>query len=1527
MIFSVIAFSLFMAVFISLNTFLSSAENLALAITLHRDAEAGIPEVDRNGNKWSWEQLRVLRAFAKALYEYATKGKPISIAVSAVAGSGKTSLLQGMTHIVAKLCPELLTAMTAFNTHIAASSKDILIQFQSTDGLNIKIFGGSNTVNAGGNQLLSTKAVGEGFHPLIDYQSYASDRYVRIARLTLAGWLGRDAEKTQHDSTVPLPHGERPAPTSRLGILERAMSAMGVKTTSHVFNNMIGEGLVKVCNMVMDEGFVPEQTARLERDSTGRVIGVSDDVSTDPYIPPTPHEDDVKAILEVISRVGKNQGWAENPARNLGDVAVCELVVEILAVAIETAFMKVELKPYCGEEKSFMDAIVPFKQSNRPGGFETWQPMKTVKKQIHTTDPATIKKAQFAILENGGCRFPPANAKGSNSTVKAVSFDTEAKVIVKKHKGHIIYSFENGGHLKKIGGKGFGTQFGKNGNAIVNGENINTWRRYDSSLGLGIVKPNCVEKVVALLTEKFGDEFHNMLEDADDVEIESTMTDGNKGQLILSMADQIYLPHALDLQIPEHEKADVMMIDEVQDLSVLKAQLVWRLVKEDAHKVIVGDLRQAIYLFAGASSQAFEDNAKAIDATFYPQTICWRGTDMVAQSVKYACESFATQARRYHADIDLPDYQAHRSPLEAGYDFWPVGAAPIQIEGDEIVKAYHKSRELHGEDATFGLLCRIKKPLATFLKVFLMNGIPVSTPATIKGGATGLVDEAFSVASKQRSGALDKPNSKVSSGTILGLGWHLLAANKVKQHSLLLRDIESLRKVALSKYSDLFKGDTKSMAQSTAFQEFMGNLELVEAFVSLHRSRNTDGEIKGKNLADALKNWVNDTLFSERGGNAVHIATIHRYKGDEADIMFIVNSVVEDDEDGNPTVQSCFMNKRACEASAESAVNEVSMGYVAYSRAKKQNIIINGELEGQVAQDVEQRLQGAYDLDMDMMCNDIPTEVKESPQDTPESDSGADADLDRCVECSTIIAEGEEHGVCCKCNGHLCRVRYDTHSKSGKFKKHMGGEIAPNSCGSVLVNISLDEMINNNAEELESKRVCSSCEGGDEDRGDDDGNDDDGHDWTTETEYVELETVEGKVVAMNMEDFDAWEAQNPQYEGIQQARHMSEGEVQGFYFERVEAPSQAEEAPVLPEVIPTPILLMNRDVFKRDRKGDTHGALKHKLHIDANPDEPSGESLCGKQFNIHGTIAKPKSEWVGGIPGGNNSIPQIVDADSVIGVRRSYTVYTGWGYSARSHTRYAILNNVGTDGHYCRRCVKKWTDLHGMGVFEPTRGFAAPQHGLLHQLPLEVSFVDKKGKEDKPDYTMGVVDFKHPRIDKEGVSRYSSDETDLALFVLRDESLLIQTRQDWFLPLKESIGRSWGSKGWNEGRIYETSFQFEMEIQRMVMTGRLKFNEKGSLVIPFTDELLNDVDCTDLEGEVADFVGGFLRRYMVARCFEAHSPKRIAEQFPTATVFDKMFNRTVRLKNEEKDTWEDAVNPNRPHTLKEWEALPLKEDC
>ena len=79
-----------------------------------------------------------------------------------------------------------------------------------------------------------------------------------------------------------------------------------------------------------------------------------------------------------------------------------------------------------------------------------------------------------------------------------------------------------------------------------------------------------MKKVIKLLSDTFGDEFDNQLEG--DVTVDDVETVTSNGVCYLSMKDQIYLPHALDLQIAEHEKADVVFIDEVQKISAYSKQ-------------------------------------------------------------------------------------------------------------------------------------------------------------------------------------------------------------------------------------------------------------------------------------------------------------------------------------------------------------------------------------------------------------------------------------------------------------------------------------------------------------------------------------------------------------------------------------------------------------------------------------------------------------------------------------------------------------------------------------------------------------------------------------------------------------------------------------------------------------------------------------------------------------------------------------------------------------------------------------------
>lgn len=889
-----------------------------------------IPATDRNGNPWSVQQFDIHMTNALALYNWLyNDGPSVRLAVSSVAGSGKSCVVYAMLEVISILCPSLLTSLTAFNTHIASDAMDDLNAFKKSHGLNAGILGGSNTVNAGGHALLTSAATGAGFSRVV-LTSAGEDRYSRLSRIVLAGALG--------------------SPLFNLGGIQSlivAKTSLNVKTTSHAFVE-ISMGLEKLCTILMNEGFVPSsQSIIIDVGNIKPVDGPDLDM-------------DIMRAIEIVRRVGVNQGWAENPIQQYGRAAM-HMACRVLGLAMHSAFVKGTLKPFCDGE-SMVRAVCPSK--NHRGW---WEDADSINRLVKTNDVEKVIKAQFAVLAGAGCIFPPPSKDKGSKGVSAVSFETTAKVIVKEFQGHTIMSFENGGHLKKIGGKAIGSQFGNNGDAVVNGERIKTWRHYDTSKGVTIVKPDCVEKVVALLTEKFGDEFHNLLEGGAQNVSKATSAQGS-GACFLSMADQIYLPHALDLQLPEHERADFMFIDEVQDLSVLKASLVWRLAKDDAHKVIVGDSAQAIYLFAGASSTSLDDIANSINATFLPNTVCWRGTEMVAASVRVASADALEQVRSKWGSVDAPAYHLHQSPVGIGLD-WAQGPLPLSIHTDSVAAAVGHAKALLGEDTTFGLLCRLKAPLAANMLQLLKAGIPISTPS----GKDGIVNQAFSsLASRSRTN-----DGIVSAKTQLGLGWHQMEG--FYSARTLGIGIDRLRSICIGKYTALHGGNAKAISTDPNFEEAMGNLDLLQAFVDLFYERGNG--CNHSNFSATLKKWVEDTLFTAKG-KAVHISTIHRYKGDEADVMFIIDSIKDDDK----TIE-CFMAPRSMEASAESAINEANMVYVAYSRAQKWNIIVRSDVD---ENNLKERMKLAYDGEFNALVNGE-FEIDSGSNDCP------DCGLELCV--------------------------------------------------------------------------------------------------------------------------------------------------------------------------------------------------------------------------------------------------------------------------------------------------------------------------------------------------------------------------------------------------------------------------------------------------------------------------------------------------------------------------------------------------
>lgn len=158
--------------------------------------------------------------------------------------------------------------------------------------------------------------------------------------------------------------------------------------------------------------------------------------------------------------------------------------------------------------------------------------------------------------------------------------------------------------------------------------------------------------------------------------------------------DMLYLPAMNnDIRLP---KADVIFIDECQDLNKSQQILVQKMLKPDGRFVAVGDPRQAIYGFAGADVESF-NNLKGM-----PNTI------ELPLSVNYRCgKNIIELAKKI-----VPAIEAH-------------DAAP-----DGVVNENASFKDIKDSDM---VLCRNTAPLVKMCLEFIRDG----KKAYVKGGDIG----------------------------------------------------------------------------------------------------------------------------------------------------------------------------------------------------------------------------------------------------------------------------------------------------------------------------------------------------------------------------------------------------------------------------------------------------------------------------------------------------------------------------------------------------------------------------------------------------------------------------------------------------------------------------------------------------------------------------------------------------------------------------------------------------------------------
>ena len=892
----------------------------------------------------SEEQMKILNDWAYGLeYWLEDDGWPApKIGVFASAGSGKTKgIMEPALIIAGHIESSLDTRATAFNVHIAAELKALIQRVRADYGFSgAKTIGqGNNTVNGAGYALLRDHYAKNGIaveydglsrdkpFPIGDRKDMVIPRVVLVENMTIAGDGGKAIYRLASESKVL------------------------TKDNFRGYFRRIVNDLATLATVLKNQGFNP---LHREYDSG---------------------EEMMEAIEHTIKPQISRQGLHENVILTMGKVGMRMLLETMLYHA--QLPRDSTLKEFCPfSHRQYIDLlgfphpmgewVIPAPSQNCGNGQGKYDTDQTTVREMSKVVNATLTTVAVDI----GLFYPPRSkyAKTKKVTVtdnkpSCALYPIEGMINeFEKYNGMLRVEFSQTGgnqayarsidgmkvadYLWKcvpghINGKRFG---GKNSdwiNPLMNALGIK--QTNDSSTHWLRIMPND-PAVVEKLRKAYDGKGKTFL-GPDEAKEEYSST-SSRGTLVLAMSDMTWLPNVYDLQA--YKKWDICMIDEVQDLSPNQANLLWRCcdLDDDATAVLmVGDSKQAIYLFAGSGPTAMTENANRIGAKLYPMTVTWRQSVKAAESCRSMCEGASKIVKNTWKNIELPDYNDHNSPA---IKEWRQGAGNVTIDISQIPDAIeHLSQSptisLTEADKTFAVISRTNGPLASVMKNLISRGIPVSTPS----GQGGIVSEICNLLKKEYKDKLYAKNHKQGFGMLYvdskGKKYNQYTNPSNGSKDALIRSLskrcEQVLDMEWEQAVRRANGDQSLASRDEGFIEIDSIIDLVETLLLMWVENQYDKD--GFSISvDAFRSWCKNDLFSAEG-DGCHVTSVHRYKGAQNSVSFILRGYPTQDKDGKPTVTDPFLRPFLIENSPESAIEEANILYVAGSRSKDQNIIVS----------------------------------------------------------------------------------------------------------------------------------------------------------------------------------------------------------------------------------------------------------------------------------------------------------------------------------------------------------------------------------------------------------------------------------------------------------------------------------------------------------------------------------------------------------------------------------------------------------
>jgi DNA helicase-2/ATP-dependent DNA helicase PcrA len=189
----------------------------------------------------------------------------------------------------------------------------------------------------------------------------------------------------------------------------------------------------------------------------------------------------------------------------------------------------------------------------------------------------------------------------------------------------------------------------------------------------------------------------------------------------ISFDDQLWL--SVILHAP-FEKANLLVVDEIQDLNPLQREMSRRILARDGTLLGLGDRRQAIYLWRGASADSVDQMLQRFSASELPLNVSYRCPKaVVAEAGRYVSDFYAHETApdgevRYWDTWKLQDLLPLAGPNTA---ILCRNNAPLFALGMKLLRS-HIPFTFAGQDFGKGLISLVERlaktsmPIAQFLK-------------------------------------------------------------------------------------------------------------------------------------------------------------------------------------------------------------------------------------------------------------------------------------------------------------------------------------------------------------------------------------------------------------------------------------------------------------------------------------------------------------------------------------------------------------------------------------------------------------------------------------------------------------------------------------------------------------------------------------------------------------------------------------------------------------------------------------------